>query len=329
MEDMTISASGTTAIIQAQGAMVTARFDVGGRGIEPLYTAPWRGWHGVPLLEKLRGDFLCVPFGEAPTSVRDYPGAWAALDPGTTPHPHGWSANGTWSLVPGGDPDEGVARLRLDYPEDDDVDRVEREVRCAPGRIEFTDTVRVRRATRLPLGLHPILALPATAGAAHLRLPRCQTLATLPVPPEPTSTLAANARFSDPTRAPRADGGTRDLTRLPLPDDTEEIVLVANPERARVELDNHEAGYRAYVEWDPEVLHHALLWFSNRGRPFAPWGGRNVCLGVEPITSAFEQGAGISASDNPLTAEGIATAVALTPDDDLVIHHSIGVEALA
>lgn len=327
MGDVTTSASGTTATIQEQSGMVTARFDLDGRTVEPLYTAPWRDWRGVPLLERLRGDFLCVPFGDAPASLESYPPAWARLDPGTTAHPHGWSSNGVWTPLPHGDGD-GVALLRLAYPEDDAVEWVMREVRCEAGRVAFTDTVHVRRRTRLPVGLHPILALPHTPGAARLHLPACQTLATLPVPPEPTSTLAADARFVDPTRAPRGDGGTRDLTRLPFADDTEEIVLVANPEEGRVSLDNTEGGYRVVLEWDRGVLHHLLLWMSNRGRPFAPWGGRNVCLGVEPITAAFDLGETISAADNPLNAEGIPTALDLTPEEDLVIHHAIGVEAI-
>ena len=47
MDDVTISAAGVDATIQLQSGMVTARFDVGGRSVEPLYTAPWRGWRGA------------------------------------------------------------------------------------------------------------------------------------------------------------------------------------------------------------------------------------------------------------------------------------------
>lgn len=331
MDDVTISAAGVDATIQLQSGMVTARFDVGGRSVEPLYTAPWRGWRGVPLLEHLRGDFLCVPFGDAPASLEHCPPAWSRLDPGVSAHPHGWSSNGVWTLLSAGAGrgDEGAtALLQLDYPEEDAVDWVRREVRCEAGRLAFTDTVHVRRGARLPLGLHPILALPDTPGAAHLNLPACQTFATLPFPPEPTSTLAVDARFADPTRAPRSDGGTRDLTRLPFADDTEEIVLVANPEEGRVSLDDTEGGYRVTLEWDHTVLRHLLVWMSNRGRPFAPWGGTNVCLGVEPVTAAFDLGESVSAADNPLDAEGIPTVVALSPESDLVIRHGIGVDLL-
>lgn len=40
-----------------------------------------------------------------------------------------------------------------------------------------------------------------------------------------------------------------------------------------------------------------------------PWGGTNLCLGVEPITSAFDFGHGVSAGDNPLAKAGYSTAV--------------------
>lgn len=327
MDDVTISAAGTTATIQLQSGMVTMRVELDGRSIEPLYTAPWQGWSGVALLERLRGDFLCVPFGDAPSDTEDYPPAWSHLDAGTTPHPHGWSSNGVWTPVAdeGG---EGRSLLRLDYPDGDAVEWVTREVRCEAGGVAFTDTVHVRRPVRLPVGLHPILALPKTPGAARLRLPGHQVLATLPVPPEPTSTLAADARFTDPTRVPMSGGGTRDLTHLPFDDDTEEIVLVANVDEGRVALDDTENGCRVFVEWDREVLHHLLVWMSNRGRPFEPWGGHNVCLGVEPITAAFDLGETISAGHNPLNDEGITTALDLTPGRDLVIRHRVGVEPL-
>ena len=108
----------------------------------------------------------------------------------------------------------------------------------------------------------------------------------------------------------------------------EEIVLVANPEEGRVSLDNTEGGYRVTLEWDHTVLRHLLVWMSNRGRPFAPWGGTNVCLGVEPVTAAFDLGESVSAADNPLDAEGIPTVVALSPESDLVIRHGIGVDLL-
>lgn len=42
-----------------------------------------------------------------------------------------------------------------------------------------------------------------------------------------------------------------------------------------------------------------MLWISNRGRKGLPWGGTNLCLGVEPITSAFDFGQGVSANENP------------------------------
>lgn len=134
--------------------------------------------------------------------------------------------------------------------------------------------------------------------------------------------------FVDTIRAPRARRSSRDLTRLPLSEDTEEIVLVAHPASPRLALDNHEAGHRVFLEWNADAPEHVLLWFRRRGRPSEPWAGGNVCRGVEPVTAAVDLGTSVSVSQNRLAAEGIRTAVELSLERGLVISHNIGVEAL-
>jgi hypothetical protein len=52
---------------------------------------------------------------------------------------------------------------------------------------------------------------------------------------------------------------------------------------------------------------------SNRGRKYDPWNGENLCLGVEPIASAFDLGTPASVAPNPIAAHGVATALALDP----------------
>ncbi|PID97893.1 MAG: hypothetical protein CSA82_02050 [Actinobacteria bacterium] len=326
--DVTVSAHGTTATLQLLAGMVTARFTLeDGREIDPFYTAAWEGWTGVPLLEKLRGDFLCVPFGDSPASVEGYPAEWSDLVPGASTYPHGFCSNGTWEVV-SVDDEAGVIEVRLAYPESEEVSEVYRCVECHPGRVDFIDTVRVRWECALPIGLHPIFSLPDEVGAARVILPKCAEFMTKPLPAEPTSLLAANTRFHDPTAAPQIDNGTTDITRLPFDGNREEIVLACVPETAQVSVENHVEGYRATVTWDGDILKNVLLWISNRGRDFEPWGGENVCLGVEPVSAAFDLGSGISAADNPVAAAGYATTVKLHPGEDLVIRHSVSVEAL-
>lgn len=301
-----ITADGVCARIHPQGGMVTAAFDIDGVVVEPMYEAPWLGqWQGDTLLENLRGDFACVPFG--------MPG-------------HGYAANHRWVVAYPDDASPGTATLWIDYPEDYAVERLTRRVKCNKGGLEFEDTIDMRRQAELPLGLHPMFKLPmSTEGAplgkaAFLELPDAEAVLTPPQRPEPTSRLLPGQRFRNVREAP-ATNGTVDLARLPWAGKSEDLVMLANVAEGRVGL--RVDGYTAVLEWETTYLRHCLLWISNRGRDYEPWSGRNLCLGIEPVTSAFDLGAETSAGENPVATEGFQTAVSLSPGKPCLIRHRL------
>lgn len=323
--DITIESDRVHAVVQLQGAMTTAIFDAGtDHEFSPSYVAPWERFTDVPLLDKLRGDFLCVPFGAAPAAADDLPLPWRAGYAGPQEWVHGFSSNGRWSVIERSD---ASVLLSLDYAQTDPVARVERRVTCTDDGVEFEDAIVMRSDARLPIGLHPILRLPGTVGGARLEMPECDEFWTLPLD-SGTSVLQVGARFSDLTSAPRADGSSIDLSRLPPTDEVDEIILVAGPKTPRISLINESEDYRATIEWDSAFLKNALLWISNRGRKGAPWGGENLCLGIEPITSAFDFGTGVSASPNPLTAAGYDTAIDLKAGEYCTIRHRMTAQRL-
>ncbi len=292
-----ISGGGVAARIARHGATVAATFDLGDRGHDPFYEAPWLGkWHEDPLLANLRGDFVCVPFG--------MPG-------------HGFAANHEWESRT---LSAERATLSIAYPQDHPVERVTREVVCADGALQFADSIVMREQAVLPLGLHPMFRLPERLGAARLELPCAAAILTPPVSPEPTARLLADQWFTDPTRAPSTDG-TADLTRLPWSGKSEDLALLVDVAAGRVAL--VADGITTVIEWDQTMLKHCLLWISNRGRDYAPWEGRNLCLGVEPVTSAFDLGELVSAGDNPVAAAGFETAVSLSPGQEHVLRHRV------
>ncbi|MBB6333519.1 hypothetical protein [Schaalia hyovaginalis] len=323
--DLSIGTGTTKAAIQLQGAMTTAIFEAGTeREFSPTYVATWKGFPEAPILDRLRGDFLCVPFGAAPASAEELPEGWREGHDGESPWIHGPSSNLEWTPIVVA---EDSATLSLTYPDDSPIAGLERTVTCREGAVEFFDRIHVRRDCRLPLGLHPILSLPTEPGAAALETPEAGAFWVLPLD-SGTSVLEVGAVFDDLGAAPRADGSTIDLTRLPLTVDVDEIVLIAGPKEPRIALVNRADGYRVAVEWDPELLGNAMLWISNRGRSAEPWGGTNLCLGVEPITSAFDFGEGVSAADNPLTRADYATAVDLEGGRTYEIRHRLVAERI-
>src|SRR4029077_3454847 len=78
-----------------------------------------------------------------------------------------------------------------------------------------------------------------------------------------------------------------------------------------------------------ESLPSLLLWMSNRGRKYDPWNGRNLCLGVEPIASAFDLGTPTSVAPNPIADAGVATALTLDPATPATVGFRLSGQALA
>ena len=103
------------------------------------------------------------------------------------------------------------------------------------------------------------------------------------------SRIAQGRACSELDAVPMADGSLRSFSRLPLPFDTEELLLVTG-HKGIARLTNRAEGYRVVIEWDPGVFPSMLLWISNRGRQYAPWSGRFLALGVEPVCAAFDLG---------------------------------------
>ncbi|MEA5052926.1 MAG: hypothetical protein VB093_05710 [Propionicimonas sp.] len=320
-----VSSGNVSATVHRRGGMVTATFAVGGVTVSPLHEAPWAGYPADPLLDQLKGDFVCVPFGIAPASLAAFPPEWAELAPGKTQYGHGYAATHEWEVEHIG---AGSARLRVQYPDDDPVEWVAREVSCTDSGVEVRDEVAVLRDARLPLGLHPMLHLPGRAGGARLVPPACEAIVTFPAPVDASSILQPNAAVADLASAPLQSGGTIDLTSLPLAVNTEELLMLCNVTTSSARLDNHEEGYRVTLSWDSTLLKHCLLWFSNRGRSTAPWDGRNLCLGIEPVTSAFDLGTVISTTANPLSTQGLSTAVDLGAGQVHSVSHTLSVEPL-
>ncbi|MPW21850.1 hypothetical protein GCT13_34520 [Paraburkholderia sp. CNPSo 3157] len=303
----------------------------GDRRYQPFYEAPWISDGTAPpagLLGQLRSEFPCVPFGvpyEPETVVADWRDSVAAAVMHDD-HPldtsdnllHGYVCVGEWTLV---SQTAHEIHIALDYPVSSSIARVVRVIRADPHgpAIDFSVKVEARRKTRRPIGLHPNLALPKVAGAFQIHPGVFQFGMVHPAGPEPgVSRAVPGAMFDRLDSVPVRDGGTTAFDRFPFEHDTEEIIQLCGVDGV-VTLTDDELQVTYRLTWDASALPSLLLWISNRGRSYSPWNSRNVCLGVEPVSSAFELGCRAGLAENPINERGVPTALSIEPDRPLEI----------
>ncbi|SDB35857.1 hypothetical protein [Bauldia litoralis] len=303
-----------------------------GRQVSPMQVAPWAGEAGTEdlpgILRKLRGEWPCVPFGySVPPDgfAPDWAAAIRPADPGEEAHGH--SSNTDWQWQSAGD---GALKLALDYPESSPIARVERTVTPDPDApaIDCEFRVEVREDCRLPIGLHPVFRLPLAVGGARLEPGRFDHGLTYPSTVEPAAPLfAIDARFDDLEKVPGRFGTVVDASRLPLSTEAEEL-LQLNGIDGTAALANEAEGYRVRLTWQKEHFPSLLLWYSNAGRKMAPWNGRHIAIGIEPICSPFGLGPPTAQADNPISLSGTPTALAFKAGEPFVTRYRIAAEPL-
>lgn len=329
MERHAITSAHCVAAVQSLGGMLGPVLFMlpDGRQVAPLHVAPWfddptRGNH-PPILQELRGEWPCVPFGaDAP---RNLPPGWPA-NTGTSDVPHGHGSNLHWRF---NSVTSDAVEMVCDYPETHPIRRLWRHIKADAHAPALTITLRIeaRAPCALPLGLHPTLRLPAD-GTGRLIPPRFAMGRVFPIDVEPgRGLLRPDATFTDLAQVPARNGGTLSLLDLPLAADTEELVQLCGVE-GQFALAHGAEGWQVRLHWDAGVFPSLLLWVSNRGRDYAPWNGRHVALGAEPIASAFDLGPAVSGAANPIKAGGTATVVHLHPDAPFETQYRISVEPL-
>lgn len=281
------------------------------RVVSPLHIAPWADEplspDTAPILRALRGEWPCVPFGAA--NLATINSQWKKHSEQSDSVAHG-SSNAHWTLQ---STTESFIRARIEYPRESDISALERTVRGVSGsaRLAMQLAINPRVDTYIPVGLHPIFRLPETSGAVQLIPGAFDQIWTYPGETGGQSCFFPGEKYTSLRALPGRSGSCVDASRLPLPGCSEDLLLLTGTQ-GRFELRYLDQGYRVLLEWNAKDFPCVLLWISNRGRQQAPWSGRHLALGVEPVCSAFDLGVDISANDNPLSREGIKTAIRLS-----------------
>jgi hypothetical protein len=306
--------------------LLDAVFDLEGQDARPFARAPWLGDPppGLPgHLAELAGEFVCVPFGSAALPAEASP-HWAGLGASAPVPPHGPSADGEWMLTSS---TPTTATFAMEYPAHGAVELIERTVAAASDGIglDFSLTVHVREATRVPIGVHPILRLPERPGALVLSAQFAEGF-TYPARVHGTSVTRPGRTFASLQEVP-SEHGMLDVSRLPLDRPVEDVLQLCGV-LGPVTADFTDEGFRLTLDWDREALPSLLIWLSDRALAEEPWNSRYRGLGLEPVASAFDLPPSVSASRNPISDRGHITAVALRPGEPWRFSSSVRIERL-
>ncbi len=294
--------------------------------VEPYYISPWQEdaepVEGPGVLQSLRGDFLCMPFGGDNTHA------------GEVHPPHGEVSGEDWSFADGSVSEDGESSIRLEL-----------ETKVRPGKV--TKQIALRRGHSAIYISHEIEGFsgPITLGH-HAILPgdRTHYLSTLPLitgftdtaPPPASAGEYFSAEpgqfFDDLSAIPTIwkKPATADYSVFPSRDGFVDILQVfpelpdeGKPMWFSATVPSH--GYLWYSFKSPEILPSTVLWQENHGRHGAPWSGRNSCIGVEEVLGYLASGLAVSAVDNALTKRGFRTSMELDGVTPLLLKNIQGV----
>ena len=316
------------AITHKGGHMAPVRFfNDTGEAVLPYHVSPWQG-EGIavdrPVLEPLRGDFFCLPFG-GDCTVK-----------GVAHTTHGEPATQTWTLR-GLEQEGPVTRLTLAMATTKIAGRITKHVQLVDGHnVVYVSDVLEGYDARTSLGHHATLA-----GGER---PDALLLSTSPllfgmVSPRPPATFTDGGEYN----ALAAGATFRSLDRVPtvwkeMPWDSCasfprrrgfcDIIQVYNKPSfgpAWTAAVNAAEGWLWFAIKDPAVLPSTVFWMENHGRHGSPWNGRNCCIGLEDVCAWFAAGLAASLRRNELNQKGIATAHRLSPARPLPVNYIEGV----
>jgi hypothetical protein len=294
-----------------------------GRRLAPLYTAPWVDDPTVandesipPNLRFLSGDFFCAPFG--------------GTDDPSVPA-HGWPANSRWKHENTAKHPKGGAVARFALEKRPNGARLIKEITLRDGHpFIYTRHIFEGGSGKISAASHPMTRFASSGRLSFSPKAYAETPAN---PLEPDSArgryaLAYPSRFTDLGEAPLRNGGVTDLRSHPIASRHEDFVML-------VEAPGSRLGWAAALRSDardvvlslknPRDFPVTMLWFSNGGRDYSPWNGRNVgVLGIEEGRAWSAFGYAASIAPNPLSESGVPTAVELKPRGTAELRHVVG-----
>ena len=317
-------------VTEVGGHMAPVKFFADSKSpIEPYYISPWQDEPKTempaPVLNSLRGDFFCMPFGGNADTVD-----------GEKHPPHGEIAGSKWKAISVEDVGD-VTTLTLEFETQIRKGTVTKQLSLVKGHnVVYSKHTIEGFAGRVPLGHHSTLAMPEKEGSVHLASSKIRFGMTCPgVFSDPKKgeyqALLPGVQWTDLTKVPvlAQDAPDADLSKLPARYGYADLVQLVNDpagdQPAWMTATFTDAGYVWFSLKDPKVLASTVFWMENHGRHGHPWNGRNNCLGLEDVTSHFADGLAPSMAENVLSKQGVPTTLELKVDAPTVVNYIQGV----
>ena len=314
-------------VTEIGGHLGPVTFERRGRKIQPFSVAPWAQERFnpplKPIIQVLRGDFFCLPFGGNGTPYRG------------ERHPiHGETANANW-VFESLQTVTGRTCLHLSLKTKVRAGRVDKKLYLVDGQnVVYSQHIISGMSGPMNPGHHAMLKFPDTSGSGLLSTSRFVYAQVLPqVFEEPAkrgySALRPGAQFKSLEKVPRLNGKTADLSRFPARRGFEDLVMLVSDVDlpfAWTAVAFQRQGFVWFALKNPRILRETVFWISNGGRHYPPWNGRHInVMGLEEVTSYFHLGLAESARRNPISAKGYPTFLSLNPRRPLRVPYIMGV----
>lgn len=297
--------------------------------VQPYHIAPWAEESekiGDPVLNPLRGDFFCMPFGGGSTYRKDtYP-------------THGETASGKWKNADIREAeDETTFSAQMDTKIKEGTVTKEITLKEGQNALYIRHTIE-GYSGQASLGHHATLKMPAVHEGLRVSTSPTQFGFTAPRPEANLTdtdgveyyALPPAKKFSKIDKVPTLwkDMPYTDCSAFPTRLGFEDIMGVVAKQGKKPSWTTAAVpseGYMWFSLKDPALLPMTLFWMSMRGRHMPPWKGRNVCLGLEEICGFFASGMADSAKDNFLNELGVPTTVKFSANKPTEIRNIQGV----
>lgn len=293
------------------GQQAPVTFKTGkGAPVQPYFISPWQDARpdlsSIPLLQNLRGDFFCLPFGGngEPVDGRKYP-------------PHGETSASKWTMTAAeqkGDVTFFEFEMTTKILPAKVVKRI--EVRKGQPVLYLKHTVSGMDA-RMPYGHHAILQMPEPGEKMYFSAGKFDYGLTPPsLFADPANLeyqyMASGAEFTSLKEIPTRfkDEPTHDYSVYPSPVGYVDLMsMLKKPGKkpAWAVASYPDRGYLFFSLKNAAELPSTTVWVSNSGRYAPPWNGNTRCFAIEETCSYFADGMKASIEKNVLSRQGWKT----------------------